>query len=88
MLVELEHADITKLIATGWTPPERFCVKAADGVTDIYGVLYRPHGFDPARRYPVVDTLYPGPQVNRVARASTPAGWASTRNPSRLLASS
>src|SRR4029453_15343373 len=44
VLVELERADISKLTATGWTPPERFCVKAADGVTDIYGVLYRPWG--------------------------------------------
>ena len=82
VLVELERADITKLAATGWTPPERFCVKAADGVTDIYGVLYRPRG-STAQRYPVVDSVYPGPQVDRVARASTPAGWASTRNPSR-----
>jgi len=47
VLVELERADISKLTATGWTPPERFRVKAADGVTDIYGVLYRPRGFDP-----------------------------------------
>ncbi|GGP64837.1 S9 family peptidase [Saccharothrix coeruleofusca] len=67
VLVELERADIGGLLATGWTPPERFRVKAADGVTDVYGVLYRPRGFDPARRYPVVDSLYPGPQVTRVA---------------------
>ncbi|MEO3803135.1 DPP IV N-terminal domain-containing protein [Nonomuraea sp. B1E8] len=66
MIVELERADITRLLATGWTPPERFHVKADDGVTDIYGVLYRPHGFDPTRRYPVIDTPYPGPQTNRV----------------------
>lgn len=66
VLVELERADITKLSAIGWTAPERFRVKAADGVTDIYGVLYRPHGFDPAQRYAVVDNVYPGPQVNRV----------------------
>ncbi|TDD25297.1 S9 family peptidase [Nonomuraea diastatica] len=65
-IVELERADITGLLATGWTPPERFRVKAADGVTDLYGVLYRPHGFDPSLRYPVVDTPYPGPQTNRV----------------------
>lgn len=52
-------------------------------MTDIYGVLYRPRGFDPAQRYPVVDSVYPGPNVIRVAHASTPAGWASTRNPSR-----
>ncbi|MGW7368857.1 prolyl oligopeptidase family serine peptidase [Streptomyces sp. NPDC054841] len=66
VLVELERADISKLTATGWTPPERFRVKAADGVTDIYGVLYHPRGFDPARRYAVVDNIYPGPQTNRV----------------------
>ena len=83
VLVELERADITKLTATGWTPPERFCVKAADGVTDIYGVLYRPRGFDPAQRYPVVDSVYPARRSTGSPRASTPAGWASTRNPSR-----
>ncbi|MFG2713478.1 DPP IV N-terminal domain-containing protein [Streptomyces goshikiensis] len=74
VLVELERADIGGLTATGWTPPERFRVKAADGVTDVYGVLYRPRGFDPARRYPVVDNLYPGPQVNRVSPAFDPGG--------------
>ncbi|GAA2390569.1 DPP IV N-terminal domain-containing protein [Streptomyces glaucosporus] len=74
VLVELERADIGGLTATGWTPPERFRVKAADGVTDVYGVLYRPRGFDPSRRYPVVDTLYPGPQVNRVAPCFDPGG--------------
>jgi dipeptidyl aminopeptidase/acylaminoacyl peptidase len=52
VLVELERADITKLTATGWTPPGRFRVKAADGVTDIYGVLYRPRGFDPRAALP------------------------------------
>jgi dipeptidyl-peptidase-4 len=74
VLVELERADISKLTATGWTPPERFCVKAADAVTDIYGVLYRPRGFDPGQRYPVVDSIYPGPQVNRVAPCLEPGG--------------
>jgi dipeptidyl-peptidase 4 len=64
-LVELERADVSRLLATGWTMPERFCVKAADGVTDIYGVLYRPHGFDPKKRYPIIDDCYPGPQVTR-----------------------
>ncbi|MEU9415763.1 DPP IV N-terminal domain-containing protein [Streptomyces sp. NPDC048272] len=74
VLVELERADIGKLTATGWTPPERFRIKAADGVTDVYGVLYRPRRFDPARRYPVVDNLYPGPQVPRVAPSFDPGG--------------
>ncbi|MFE3862553.1 DPP IV N-terminal domain-containing protein [Streptomyces goshikiensis] len=74
VLVELERADTGGLTATGWTPPERFRVKAADGVTDVYGVLYRPRGFDPARRYPVVDNLYPGPQVARVSPSFDPGG--------------
>jgi dipeptidyl-peptidase 4 len=66
VLVELERADISSLTAVGWAPPERFRVTAADGATDIYGVLYRPRGFDPAQRYPVIDSLYPGPNVARV----------------------
>ncbi|MGW5053520.1 prolyl oligopeptidase family serine peptidase [Actinokineospora sp. NPDC004072] len=85
VLVELERADITALAGTGWTPPERFCVKAADGVTDIYGVLYRPHGFDPSLRYPVVDTLYPGPQVNRVAPGFDPGGMGLDAEPLAAL---
>ena len=85
VLVELERADITKLTATGWTPPERFRVKAADGVTDIYGVLYRPRGFDPAQRYPVVDSVYPGPQVNRVAPCFDPGGMGLDAEPIAAL---
>jgi dipeptidyl aminopeptidase/acylaminoacyl peptidase len=74
VLVELERADISKLTATGWTPPERFRVTAADGVTEIYGVLYRPRGFDRTQRYPVVDRLYPGPNVTRVEPCFDPGG--------------
>ncbi|MER6999442.1 DPP IV N-terminal domain-containing protein [Streptomyces sp. NPDC000410] len=85
VLVELERADISKLTATGWTAPERFRVKAADGVTDIYGVLYRPRGFDPARRYPVVDNVYPGPQVNRVAPCFDPGGMGLDAEPLAAL---
>ncbi|MFD9410708.1 DPP IV N-terminal domain-containing protein [Streptomyces sp. NPDC059989] len=85
VLVELERADIGKLTATGWTPPERFRVKAADGVTDIYGILYHPRGFDPARRYPVVDNLYPGPQVTRVAPCFDPGGMGLDAEPLAAL---
>ena len=72
VLVELERADISGLLATGWTAPERFRVKVADGETDIYGLLYQPHDFDPAQRYPVVATPYPGPQTNRITPAFDP----------------
>ncbi|MEV0384678.1 DPP IV N-terminal domain-containing protein [Nonomuraea sp. NPDC050643] len=74
VLAELERADVSALLQTGWTPPERFRVKAADGVTDVYGVLHRPHGFDPARRYPVVDHVYPFPATQRVSPSFDP-GW-------------
>ena len=57
----LETADISRLLAAGWTPPERFTAKGRDGTTDIHGVIVRPPGFDPARRYPVVEDIYAGP---------------------------
>lgn len=56
------EADATALYASGWRPPERFIVKADDGKTDLYGVLYRPSHFDANRRYAVIDQVYPGPQ--------------------------
>ncbi|MFE0155512.1 DPP IV N-terminal domain-containing protein [Nonomuraea sp. NPDC059007] len=71
VLVELERADVSGLVGIGWSPPERFRVKAADGVTDVYGVLHKPHGFDPECSYPVIDHPYPGPQRNRVGGAFT-----------------
>ncbi len=58
----LETADISRLEATGWTPPERVTVKAADGVTDIWVSIHRPPGFDPNFRYPVIEMIYAGPQ--------------------------
>ncbi|WP_031008680.1 S9 family peptidase [Streptomyces sp. NRRL F-5727] len=85
VLVELERADVGRLTATGWAAPERFRVKAADGVTDIYGVLYRPRAFDPAQRYPVVDHVYPGPQVNRVAPSFDPGGMGLDAEPLAAL---
>ncbi|GAA0917073.1 S9 family peptidase [Nonomuraea longicatena] len=72
LLVELERADISALVATGWSAPARFKVKAADGVTDVYGVLYKPHDFDPRRSYPVIDHPYPGPHIQRVSPAFDP----------------
>ncbi|NIJ38796.1 dipeptidyl aminopeptidase/acylaminoacyl peptidase [Sphingopyxis panaciterrae] len=55
--------DLTKLRAAGWTAPEQFCVKAADGETDLWGLLFKPRDFDPAKRYPVVEYIYGGPQM-------------------------
>ena len=60
---ELEKADLSQLLAAGYRFPERFKVKAADGVTDLYGVMYKPFDFDSTKVYPVCDYVYPGPQV-------------------------
>lgn len=62
LLVSLEKTDITRLTATGWKAPEAFSVKAHDGKTDIFGVLFRPTNFDDKKKYPIIDYIYPGPQ--------------------------
>ena len=69
---ELERADATALLATGLEPPERFVAKGRDGKTDIYGVIIRPMKFDPGRRYPVIESIYAGPQGSYVQKAWSP----------------
>jgi dipeptidyl aminopeptidase/acylaminoacyl peptidase len=62
-LMELEKSDFSQLFAAGYKFPEPFKVKAADGVTDLYGVMYKPFDFDSTKVYPIIDYVYPGPQV-------------------------
>lgn len=62
----LEEADVSKLEEVGWRAPEVFSVKARDGATDIYGLIYFPDDLDESRLYPVIDHIYPGPQVGSV----------------------
>ena len=62
-IMDLEKADLSLLFAAGYKFPERFKVKAADGVTDLYGVMYKPFDFDSTKVYPIADYVYPGPQV-------------------------
>ena len=52
---------VKSLYAFGWKKPERFKVKAADGVTDIYGVMWKPADFDSTKIYPIISSVYPGP---------------------------
>lgn len=68
-IMALEEADFSKLAEAGWQMPEPFTVKAADGVTDLYGVMYKPFDFDPDRQYPIVAYVYPGPQTESVAKS-------------------
>lgn len=70
VVAELERADISRLEASGWRPPEPFVVKARDGTTDLHGLMYKPAGFDSTRSYPVVNYLYPGPQSGSVGSRS------------------
>jgi dipeptidyl-peptidase 4 len=72
VLLELERADVSRLLATGWQPPEEFRALAADGVTEIYGLLHKPHDFDPSASYPVLNSPYPGPHVNRTTPGFDP----------------
>jgi len=58
----LEKADISELTKTGWNFAEPFQGKAADGTTDLYGLIWKPSNFDPAKKYPIVEFVYTGPQ--------------------------
>jgi dipeptidyl aminopeptidase/acylaminoacyl peptidase len=65
----VEKGDISALVAAGWKPPEVFVAKGRDGLTDIWGVIYRPSSFDPARRYPVIEYIYAGPHDSYVPKS-------------------
>ena len=67
-IMDLEEADLSRLREVGWKMPETFCVKAADGVTDLCGNLWKPFDFDANRRYPIIAHVYPGPQQEGVAQ--------------------
>lgn len=69
-------ADISRLKAAGWVPPEPFTVKGRDGKTDLYGMMFKPTAFDPSKKYPIIDYVYPGPQTGSVRGRSFSAARA------------
>jgi dipeptidyl aminopeptidase/acylaminoacyl peptidase len=71
-VMDLERTDLSKLRAVGWRMPETFIVKAADGVTDLYGHLWKPFDFDPKKKYPVIANVYPGPQTESMTHSFQP----------------
>jgi dipeptidyl-peptidase 4 len=74
VLLALERADASRLLATGWRPPTPIRVKARDGKTDLYGLMYTPAHLDSTRKYPVINHIYPGPQTGSVSgRQFSPA---------------
>jgi len=82
LLLTVETADISSLIATGWKPPMPFTVKARDGKTDLYGLLFRPTNFDSTRKYPIINNVYPGPQTGSVG----PRSFSAARGDCQALA--
>lgn len=71
-ITDLEKTDVTALTDAGFKFPERFQVKADDGVTDLYGTMYKPFDFDPEKRYPIILYVYPGPQTESVTKTFSP----------------
>ncbi len=68
-IMDLETADFTSLFAAGYKFPQPFKFKADDGITDLYGVMYKPFDFDSTKKYPVIEYVYPGPQTEAVNKA-------------------
>jgi dipeptidyl aminopeptidase/acylaminoacyl peptidase len=82
LVMELEKADISRLTATGWKPPRPITVKARDGKTDLYGLMYTPSNLDESRKYPIINRIYPGPQTGSVGSRS----FSAARSDSAALA--
>lgn len=71
-VMPLEKVNVKPLLEAGFHFPEPFKVKADDGITDLYGVMYKPFDFDPSRKYPIIEFVYPGPQTESVTATFTP----------------
>ena len=70
LISTLEKADISRLTAAGWKPPVPFTVKARDGRTDLYGLMFKPTNLDESKKYPIINHIYPGPQTGSVGSRS------------------
>jgi dipeptidyl aminopeptidase/acylaminoacyl peptidase len=77
-LMELERGDISALTAAGWRPPESFSAMGRDGKTDIWGIIHRPFNFDASKKYPVIESIYAGPQGSFVPKTFSVAAQALT----------
>jgi dipeptidyl aminopeptidase/acylaminoacyl peptidase len=66
LIANVAKADVSRLVAAGWMPPIPFTTKARDGVTDLYGLMFKPNNFDPSKKYPIINHIYPGPQVGSI----------------------
>ena len=73
VVMDLETMDVSRLKELGWKPAETFVTKAADGVTDIYGNMWKPFDFDSTKKYPIIANVYPGPQTEGVTYTFSPS---------------
>jgi len=71
-VMKLEAPDLSALKDAGFKFPEPFAVKADDGITDLYGVMYKPFDFDENKKYPIIAYVYPGPQTESVTKTFNP----------------
>jgi dipeptidyl aminopeptidase/acylaminoacyl peptidase len=78
VIKELERADISTLIATGWQAPEIFTAPGRDGKTMMWGIIQRPSNFDPNKTYPIIEYIYSGPGDAYVPKSFTPYNWTTT----------
>ena len=78
-VLDLGHADISRLVAAGWKPPTQITVKARDAKTDLYGLMFQPTNFDPSKKYPIINSIYPGPQVGSVGSRAFSAARGDTQ---------
>lgn len=72
LVMDLETADLSSLFAAGYKFPEPFKAKSADGITDIYGVMYKPFKMDSTKTYPILEYVYPGPQTEAMSFKFSP----------------
>lgn len=75
LVCQLETADITELVESGWTAPEVFSTKGRDDKTDIWGIICRPKDFDPTKRYPIIEDIYAGPHDAHVPKRFRSSRW-------------
>ncbi|HTT63447.1 MAG TPA: DPP IV N-terminal domain-containing protein, partial [Bryobacteraceae bacterium] len=82
LVATVEKADISRLEAAGWKPPEPITVKARDGATNLYGLMFKPANLDATKKYPIINNIYPGPQGGSVGSRS----FAAARGDAQALA--
>lgn len=73
-VLDIETTDISKFVKAGFKLPEVFHAKGRDGVTDIWGIIFRPSDFDPSKKYPVIENIYAGPQDSFVPKNFSATG--------------